>query len=424
MINNKMYFRHTVMASGIIIALSTGASYADDTHYNNILIGERASGMGGAYTAISDDPSGLYYNPAGIVYAGGRNFTASVNAFHNTEVRYKSVIGGSDWVRNSSNLLPNFFGATQPMLGGMAGFSYAVTDSIVEDQDFTAMNPNAAVSQFTLNLNVRDNTTKIGPSFAMEFTDKFSLGLTLYAHIRDAETINNQWVTESVSGKHWWYNSYREESEIGIDPVVGIMLSPADKLSIGITLRKTFIMLADWQTQGTLMNEAALAPEPVFYPPASNSGTDKREHPFITSIGLGYFPSNKLLFSADFTYYSPTSGLKYPGTDVWLYFPREATWNAAFGAEYFPTGSWAVRGGLFTNRSNTPVVSSTEYGQEDHFDMYGFSTSLTKMTPTSSITAGLTYSRGSGDSQPYGDNIIKKVEADSLTLFLSSSYSY
>ncbi|MDH5258366.1 MAG: hypothetical protein OEX07_10165, partial [Gammaproteobacteria bacterium] len=42
---------------------------ADQYHYNNVLIGNRASGMAGAYVAVSDDPSGLYYNPSGIVYS-------------------------------------------------------------------------------------------------------------------------------------------------------------------------------------------------------------------------------------------------------------------------------------------------------------------------------------------------------------------
>ena len=61
---------------------------ADENHYSNQLIGYRAAGLGGAYTAISDDPSGLYYNPAGIVYAQTSNLSASVNAF---QCRRKNV---------------------------------------------------------------------------------------------------------------------------------------------------------------------------------------------------------------------------------------------------------------------------------------------------------------------------------------------
>ncbi|HEY0720009.1 MAG TPA: hypothetical protein VGE50_02020, partial [Gammaproteobacteria bacterium] len=87
-------------------------------------------------------------------------------------------------------------------------------------------------------------------------------------------------------------------------------------------------------------------------------------------------------------------------------------------------GALALRGGLFTNRSNTPPLSGSVGGQEDHYDMTGLSASITKLTPSSSITGGVTYSWGVGDSQPYGDTTIRNVEANSLTVFLSSSYSY
>src|SRR3989338_10609470 len=56
--------------------------FADEYHYNNIIIGDRASGMGGAYTAISDDPSGLYYNPAGIAFSFGRSLSGGAQAYH------------------------------------------------------------------------------------------------------------------------------------------------------------------------------------------------------------------------------------------------------------------------------------------------------------------------------------------------------
>lgn len=416
LIQHSQARQYTIATAALLTLMTCTIAYADDTHYNNILIGERASGLGGAYTAISDDTSGLYYNPAGIVYAGTRNFTASVNAFHKTQVRYKSVIGGDDWVRTSSHLLPNFFGATQPMLGGMVGLSYAVTDSIVEDQDFTTYNPNSSVSQFTMNLNTRDNTTKIGPSYAKELTESLSIGVTLYAHIRDFESINNQWYS-FTDGSDLWFNRYMETSEFGIDPILGVMWSPVDKVSLGLSVRQTTILDSRWEVQTTIVDEAAVVPNAVFTAPAQAKGDDKREHPLITSLGIGYFPSNKLLLSADFRYYTATESVgAFPG--------REATWNAAGGIEYFPTGSWALRGGLFTNRSSTPPLSSNVGGQDDHYDMNGLSASVTKLTPTSSITGGVTYSMGVGDSQPYGDTMIRTVEANSLTVFLSSSYSY
>ena len=83
--------------------------YADEYHYNSLLIGDRASGLGGAYVAIADDPSGLYYNPAGTVYTASSNLSASMNAYNITNTKYKEVLGpGVDWERNSSLLIRTF----------------------------------------------------------------------------------------------------------------------------------------------------------------------------------------------------------------------------------------------------------------------------------------------------------------------------
>ena len=45
------------------------AAKADDTHYQDFVVGGRAMTMGGAFTAIADDSSGVYYNPAGLADA-------------------------------------------------------------------------------------------------------------------------------------------------------------------------------------------------------------------------------------------------------------------------------------------------------------------------------------------------------------------
>ena len=167
------------LVAAIGLALSAVVAQADEYHYNNILIGDRASGMGGAYTAISDDPSGLFYNPAGTVFAGDRNLSASVTAFNSTKTRYLDVLGGSrDYVRESSVLIPTFFGIVQPFGNGVAGFSYAVTDSVQEDQNqvFSGFEAPSKNDLITVNSYNTDATYKLGPSYAFEFTDNISLG--------------------------------------------------------------------------------------------------------------------------------------------------------------------------------------------------------------------------------------------------------
>ena len=145
----------------VLFFLMCGSSFADEFHYNNFLIGDRASGMGGAYTAVSDDPTGLYYNPAGIVYATGKNLSASVNAYYSLNKKYDNIIGGNGWERKSSSLLPNFFGITQPLGSFQFGFSYVVPDSIQENQSQTfggslPTTLGSPATNYTINFNNED----------------------------------------------------------------------------------------------------------------------------------------------------------------------------------------------------------------------------------------------------------------------------
>ena len=192
--------------------LCAAASSADEFHYNNILIGDRASGMGGAYTAISDDPGGMYYNPAGIAYSTGKNLSASVNAYSVSNRTYKNVIGGQDWTRTSSTLLPNFFGIVQPVGKIKLGFSYAVPGSNQEDQDqsFRYKFYTWGDSTHVINFNNKNDTNMFGPSAAIQLTDSFSVGATLYVHKRNTEATLNNTIQSDNKLNYVWLNSYLE----------------------------------------------------------------------------------------------------------------------------------------------------------------------------------------------------------------------
>ena len=43
-------------------------------------LGDRAIGLAGAFTAVADDPSATYYNPAGLVLQGGGGFAGGLDA--------------------------------------------------------------------------------------------------------------------------------------------------------------------------------------------------------------------------------------------------------------------------------------------------------------------------------------------------------
>ncbi len=406
---------------GILLLLLcfSGAAAADEFHYNNFLIGERASGMGGAYTAVSDDPSGLYYNPAGIVYSTGRNLSASVNAFYSLSKKYDNVIGGNGWERSASALLPNFFGIVQPLGNLKFGFSYAVPDSIKEDQDqtFYGSLPTALGSPaqfYVINFNKEDNTYLIGPSIAMELNDSLSAGFTLYLQHRRNQSILNQFI-QLQDGRFEWSNQYVEQVERGVRPVLGIMWSPVDKLSIGLSIAKTFLYSASTNVQLTVKEATALTPND-YTMTMSGNGT-KRKYPTEIRLGAAYFASASLLLSMDGAYYTkvkdPVNG------------DRVSVLNAAVGTEYYLDRNWALRGGLFTNMANTPKIDPSRYNQDENVDLYGVSLSISNFSRNTSVSLGGSYSMGSGKAQVLsGSSAIQDLKEAGWTLFLSSSYSY
>lgn len=408
---------------------------ADDLHYNNSLVGERAAGMGGAYTAISDDPSGLYYNPAGIVFAPGRSFSASVNAFQYSQKKYKDVLGGNGWERKSSNLQPNYFGIIQPLGEGKVGFSYAVPDSRLEDQDQTfssipGIDPSTGlpltITRYVINMNDTDYTYNFGPSYAMKINDDLSFGATLYFYYRDRELISNQLVTVN-DGRYEWNNVYGSLTEWGIKPIVGMMWTPADKVSLGLTLSKNYIVDTDRRLQTTSRGLDYGTNQPAYNVWDSD---DNREFPLTATIGAAYFPSESLLLSADISYYGEADySIKYKNTVTGGVstesVPQERTVNVAVGAEYYPTERIALRGGLFTNMANTPELSSGKTDQLEHIDMYGASLSISRFTRASSLTLGGSYSMGSGEAQLFsGSTSIQDVDMQNFSAFISAAFSY
>lgn len=409
---------------GFASAISLGAmlvfgasAKADEYHYNNIVVGDRASGMGGAYTAVSDDPAGLYYNPAGIVYGAANNLSASVNAYHRNYTEYKNVLGGNGWKRTSASLLPNFFGVTQSLGRGTVGFSYAVPDSVLEDQDQSFNNipgtlsdgTSVTIEEFVINFSHKDETYNIGPSYALKLGKGLSAGATLYVHRRERDSTFNQYL-DLNTGDFQWLNTYYETAETGIKPVFGLMWAPVDKVSVGLSLSK--VMLLSSRTLSQTICQGVDCP----YERQVVRSDEKRELPFVVSLGVAYFPSSALLVAMDTSYYTATDD---------NFQDKEAVVNIALGTEYYFTDQWAMRLGLFTDHANTPDIMAGRTNQPEHVDLYTGTFSLSRFAGNSTTTLGLAYGAGSGEAQLFGGSTsVQQVDRQALTVFLSASYSY
>jgi long-chain fatty acid transport protein len=415
----RYFFLVTVFLLG-----QSGAAFADEFHYNNMLIGERASGMGGAYTAISDDATGLYYNPAGTAYVGEKNFSASVNAFNSQTKKYENALAGQTFERTSTAFLANYFGIVKPFGDYRLGFSFAVPDSVSENQNQVFNNLGSSVSKFTINLSNRDTTFLFGPSISKEIKSDLSVGMTLYMHKRDAQLIVNQFIQYSDSSSHW-DNKYFQLNEWGFRPILGIAWAPVEKLSLGLSLSKTFVLSSSATDQNTCLDtrfsstiiycpNSTSPAAPTLAVPATTATNQSRSYPLRTAIGAAYFVNSSLLVSADITHHTAVSDP--------IFGDKVATIDLALGTEYYLSKKWAVRAGVYTNSANSPTIQAGVTNIEEHINMYGVSMSLTNFTADSSVTIGGNFTYGKGQSQILGDTSAQNASAMGWLIFLSSSY--
>jgi hypothetical protein len=73
--------RRAALLVGLGLGLHAVDARADDTHYHDFPVGGRAAGLGGAFTAIASDTSGMFYNPAGIVDSTRSSVSLSANLY-------------------------------------------------------------------------------------------------------------------------------------------------------------------------------------------------------------------------------------------------------------------------------------------------------------------------------------------------------
>jgi long-chain fatty acid transport protein len=411
------------------IIIFTSMAMADDYHYINLLVGNRAAGLGGAYTALSDDPSGCFYNPAGISFAPGNSLSASVNAFSTETKTYKKTmqdVNGNykDWEQESSILLPNFFGMVKKNGPHAVGVSYAVTNSTLRRQDQTFKNlfssglPSNPIERFEINIDDSDRTYLFGPSYAYRLSDSLSVGTTVYVYYRDLKIIRNQ-LLQFEQGEHYLSNFYTTKEEWGLKPNLGVMWEPIEKVSVGVTLSKVYLTTSQSDDQYILRDTTGLYPDSevdfsntdtIIFATADSDQTD--DFPLEATLGLAYFVSPQLLFSGDLSYYESVD-------------ERETVVNFALGAEYYFTEKWALRGGFWSDFANTPELSDNKINQPEHVNLFGTSLNLTYFHRQSSISLGLNYSFGEGEAQVVSNSYaIQDVENRAMTLYISAGYSF
>ncbi len=403
--------RKSLFLSILIISCFTAEKLqADDTHYKNMVLGERAATMGGTYVAISDDSTGCYYNPAGIAFAVGDSLSGSGNVMHKMKTVYSETIGTEDWVRESEALVPNYFGVLKKYKSYSFCFSYVVPEAFIEHQDLVFDNPLSTVNKYYQSLHSEDITYLMGPSGAVRFGDSISLGLTIYYHYRSFMR-QYHYFLKSIDGGYEIYYESKKQREDGVMPKIGMQWSPWSMLTVGMAMDQAFLLNSSFQSDYSYHNTDNSTGTANYSSTMNRSVSEvKRNFPIHLAFGVAFFPTPSQLYTVDLDYYQAQEK------------GRADIMNYSGGTEYYLNPTNAVRFGFFTNYTNLPPADSTTVAPYEYIDIYGVSLGYTSYSSSSSLTLGAIYTSGSGKAWLYsGSPISRNMKRDSLTFLFSAS---
>lgn len=222
-----------------------------------IPVGARAASLGGAFVAMADDPSALFWNPGGA---------ARIEKF-------SLLVDHSPWL---PGLQHNFIGITMP-IQDLGTIGLGITSLSTDEMDVTTVDyPMGTGEKFDAQF------MAIGLTYSRYLTDRFSIGATL------------KYINERI------YNSNATGFAIDIGTIYDTPL-PGLKLGFNVTNFGTKMRIngEDLNIQVDIDGTQKGNNESI----VGQLKTDEFDLPLLMQVGLAYealsFDNNKLIISVD-----------------------------------------------------------------------------------------------------------------------------
>lgn len=432
-----MLLRRVVPVAWLTLGLFTARSSSAGglaTVYDNQshLMGSRAAGMGGAYTALACDEAALHYNVAGLGCAEHSHLELVANAYMIQSYSLPRALGeGQDLKATTYHSIPSAVGAVYIVSRGEPetrrgrqtfGFLVTVPASISLKSE-----PTNAASRNYLTTSIRDDVLAGDVGYAYQLGSNLTLGLSAGGLLRTSNTATAFLVTRplaipGVAGNEFVSASTEAETfAIGLRAKVGVRWMPTRSLALGWQLTTP-----TWDVHGTYRQSYNVASATldasgpsIDATPVRFSGTSGAGFPLRFAFGAAYLGKGYTL-SADASVNLPrsikiASGVVPQRVDgapradaAPITLERLVQPNVNLGAEVRITPDVAVEVGAFTDLSSVPRRSTNE----DHLDMFGGSLALTLLGAQTRGTFGLSFSYGAAET---------KVSSGAFTLDAVSS---
>ena len=258
-------------AIAALVFLSAGAA-ARDLNRQSYQVGERAAGMGGAFTALTGDAASSYYNPAGLAGLGKQGISLSASMYQLLMESYHDALdvdmGGGSRLQAAMNsrtfgTFPSSVIYVLPLDDRPAdAFWHQVLafSVLVPHYDKYNGSLDRPLGEYAFELKGslfnEDTTYWAGPSYALAL-GRLRLGVSLFAlfHLSDMRynLAVKTWVTDDNLGDMFLYAAQSfERSGFGITMLAqaGAQYDITERLTVGLSLRSP--------TFGTFYSSASL----------------------------------------------------------------------------------------------------------------------------------------------------------------------
>jgi long-chain fatty acid transport protein len=410
----------------ILILFFSHSLWAAFGNYNSILVGEQAAGMGGAYTALSEDSSALsWYNPAGLAFLKGQSFSAAVGIYKKFDTHYG---GEQDFTKASLQVNQGFFRALPSSTGSiirikdfMQEYTFAFSIIVPEYDTFKGdvNNSEGDISSLTLT----DESLWVGGSISKKTDDDQSFGLSLYYTARSLTKSVTDKTTISATDQ-LLYSEEKAFTQNSLVLILGYQYRFAENWSLGASFRSPSMHIAGAGSYYETLIDTAGTTDYVINLPDLKS---KTKIPRKYALGLSWRPNPSLLVSSDLSIFTPESYSDLEGTDRFEYIEHIQVINVALGAEYALNNWLKFRVGGFTNFSSHPNPDPQKVkGQGDRVDQLGFAANAALRSGRIQYTFGGYYTGGWGRSvQRLNQNyeVITKSQ-QVFTMLVGNSFNF
>lgn len=306
----------------VILVLTAGTSFAGGFRLPEA--GAKAMGMGFAFTAQADDPSAIYFNPAGLTQLEGNNLKLGVTYVRENGGEYSGTTplsGGvsiSETQKDLNFYIPNLFFAHSNRETGFA-WGVGVFAPFGLGQEYENRNTSYFRNQIT---KIDLQTFVVNPTIAFKVEDRFSVGVGIdfmYGKAKLEKTavvnlgapVNLYNLDLDGDGTAWGYN-------------FGLLFTPTKRLKIGFNYRSSFHLdIKDGDVDISNINSTVPfvpnpAPPPAAFTAAqvfggtsySTKGSTTLEIPATATLGVAYaWDRVTVEVDADMTFWSSFKAL-------------------------------------------------------------------------------------------------------------------